>query len=76
MAALVIKNLPDELHRKLKARAARHHRSMTREAIMQLERALSEPDEADVRRVPPEPLDVGFRPDDKWLYKAIREGRE
>jgi plasmid stability protein len=28
MAGLVIKNLPDELHRKLKARAAQHRRSI------------------------------------------------
>lgn len=33
MPSLVIKNLPEELHVKLKEQAARHHRSMTREAI-------------------------------------------
>ena len=76
MPSLVIKQLPEDLHRKLKARAARHRRSMTREAIVQLEKALSEPDEDVALRAPPEPLDVGFRPDDEWLYRAIREGRE
>ncbi|MCP4432727.1 MAG: Arc family DNA-binding protein [Gammaproteobacteria bacterium] len=33
MPSLVIKNLPEDLHVKLKEQAARHHRSMTREAI-------------------------------------------
>lgn len=37
MAALVIKNLPDAIHRRLKEQAERHHRSMTKEAIAQLE---------------------------------------
>lgn len=41
MPALLIKDLPEELHRKLKEQAARHHRSMTREALMLLEQALS-----------------------------------
>lgn len=41
MPALLIKDLPEELHRKLKEEAARHHRSMTREALMLLERALT-----------------------------------
>ena len=33
MPSLVIKNLPEEIHVKLKAQAVRHHRSMTGEAI-------------------------------------------
>ena len=41
MPALLIKDLPEALHRKLKEEAARHHRSMTREALMLLERALT-----------------------------------
>lgn len=40
MPALVIKNLPPELHRRLKERARNHHRSMTQEAIEILENAL------------------------------------
>lgn len=42
MAGLVIKNLPDELHRKLKARAAEHRRSMTQEVLQLLERGLAD----------------------------------
>ena len=41
MLALLIKDLPEELHRKLKEEAARHHRSMTGEALVLLEQALS-----------------------------------
>ena len=41
MATLVIKNLPDELHAALKARAERHHRSLTKEAVTLIENALA-----------------------------------
>lgn len=37
MATLVIKNLPDALHRKLKERAKRNHRSLTKEAVALIE---------------------------------------
>ncbi|MDZ7685694.1 MAG: Arc family DNA-binding protein [Gammaproteobacteria bacterium] len=50
MASLVIKNLPEDLHAKLKARATQQHRSMTREAILLLETALRE---ERVSEVPP-----------------------
>lgn len=76
MVWLVIKNLPEELHRKLKERAARYHRSMTKEVIAQLEKALATPGDQPEYRSPPEPLKVGFKPDDEWVYRAIREGRE
>lgn len=41
MPNLTIKGLPDELHARLKERAERHRRSMNSEAIMILERALT-----------------------------------
>ncbi|MBI3480536.1 MAG: Arc family DNA-binding protein [Nitrosomonadales bacterium] len=41
MSGLLIKDFPPELHRKLKEEAARHHRSMTRQALALLEQALS-----------------------------------
>ena len=41
MATLVIKNLPDELHAALKARAERHRRSLTKEAVTLIETALA-----------------------------------
>lgn len=43
MTALVIKNLPAEIHHRLKDDAERHHRSMTQEAIAILERGLQRP---------------------------------
>lgn len=41
MATMTLKNLPDDLYERLKESAARHHRSINREAIARLERALS-----------------------------------
>ncbi len=41
MATLVIKDLPDELHRRLKEEAQKAHRSMNGEAIYLLEAGLS-----------------------------------
>ena len=43
MPGLLIKDFPPELHRKLKEEAARHHRSMTRQALALLEQALTTP---------------------------------
>ena len=43
MATLTIKNLPDALYAELKARAAAHRRSINSEAILAVERALTEP---------------------------------
>ena len=46
MSVLVIKNLPEEVHERLKKRAARNHRSLTREAIAVLEAAVNAPEPA------------------------------
>lgn len=43
MAVLTIKNLPDDLYARLKARAQAHNRSLNREAITCLEQALEAP---------------------------------
>ena len=43
MATLTIKNLPDQLYARLKARAAEHRRSINSEAILAVERALINP---------------------------------
>jgi plasmid stability protein len=42
LATLTIKNLPDALYAQLKARAAQHRRSINSEAILAVERALTE----------------------------------
>jgi plasmid stability protein len=40
---LLIKNMPEELHKKLKEQAKKHRRSMTQEAITILEQELLTP---------------------------------
>ena len=42
MATLTIRNLPDTLYARLKARAAEHRRSLNSEAILAVEQALTE----------------------------------
>jgi plasmid stability protein len=42
MAAVTIKNLPDELYERLKMAAQTHHRSINGEAIFCIERVLNE----------------------------------
>jgi plasmid stability protein len=73
MPGLVIKDLPAKLHRKLKERAARHHRSMTKEVLVVLERALSE--DAPPREVPA-PFKGRIALTDKLIARARREGRK
>lgn len=41
MATLTLKNVPDDLHRRLKARAERNRRSLNREAIRLLEEGVT-----------------------------------
>jgi len=70
--ALLIKDLPPELHAKLKREAGRNHRSMNRQALVMLEQAmhLSAPPEL------PPPAKGKFLLTDKWLKAAKREGRK
>ena len=76
MPALLIKDIPKDLHVQLKRRAARNHRSLTKEALAILEGALREnPErltlgEIDRRRVKPrKPITAAF------IRRAIRQGR-
>lgn len=48
MATLNLKNFPDELHEKLKSRAAEQHRSVSQEVIHILERALEHGEPASI----------------------------
>lgn len=41
MATITLKNVPDDLHQRLKASAARNRRSMNSEALVRLEQALT-----------------------------------
>ena len=74
MPGFVIKDLPENLHRKLKAQAIRHHRSMTKEVLAVLERALSEEDRPE--EVIPPPFKGRFALTDEFIDQARREGRE
>ncbi len=72
MAGLLIKDFPPALHRKLREQALRHHRSMTKEAVVLLEQSLS----VTATREPPSPLKGGFGLTDAFIEQARREGRE
>jgi len=71
MASLVLKDLPRELHRRLKEVAHRNRRSMTQQAIVFLESAL--------REVPPVVLPKPIKPlkriTGEMILESIREGR-
>ncbi|MDP3293236.1 MAG: hypothetical protein Q8M37_00690 [Nevskia sp.] len=47
MPSILLKNLPENLHRSLKARAARNHRSLNKEAISLLEAGLASASSSD-----------------------------
>jgi len=71
MPALVIKGLPIDIHRRLKEDAEEHHRSMTQEAIVILERGLHR-----VRPIPAFKAYKGSFPlTNEFIDKAKREGR-
>lgn len=54
MSTLVVRNLPEHLHEKLKQRAAANHRSMTKEVLHLLESGLQ--NQATARPLLPPPL--------------------
>jgi plasmid stability protein len=74
MPGLLIRDLPDDLHQKLKERAARNRRSLAKETLVILEKALR-----DMRAVqnpePPAPHKGQFQLTDEWIDQAKREGR-
>jgi plasmid stability protein len=75
MPGLLIKDFPPELHRRLKDEAARHHRSMTRQALALLEQALTAParDAADLLPDPLKPVKP-LTPGD--VVAVIRKSRD
>jgi hypothetical protein len=77
MPALVIRDIPPKLHRKLKAVAAQHRRSMTQEALVLLEEGLVREEAANQRMKEFPPIHKGpFPLTDEFLDWAKREGRE
>lgn len=75
MSGLLIKDFPPDLHRKLKEEAARHHRSMTRQALALLEQALSAQPKKAVELLP-RPIKPAKRVTKNDVVTAIREGRD
>lgn len=81
MPTITLKNVPDELHRRLKDRAERHHRSLNREAIRCLEEAVA--DErieeqallARIRANRARMVERGVWLTEESLREAIEEGR-
>ena len=73
MSALLIRDLPEELHDKIKDLAQRNQRSLSAEVIDLLEQALAEQDQAALTM--PAPLVGTFPITSEWLDKAKNEGR-
>ena len=73
MSALLIRNLPPEVHHNLKLLAQRNRRSLSDEASSLLEQALA----AQMHGVHdlPTPLVGAFPLTDEWLNSAKNEGR-
>lgn len=73
MTDLLIRQIPDELHTKLKQSARVNRRSVNQEVLFLLERSL---DEGDLPSAPlPPALNGKFLIDDDWLLHAREEGR-
>ncbi len=70
MAGLLIKQLPPELHRRLKRAAAKHRRSMAREALVVLEQGLG-----GLEGPPPPTLRGRFPLTNAWIRRAVDRGR-
>lgn len=73
MAGLLIRELPDDLHRKLRMRAKQNRRSMSKEALILLEMAFTS---VEPKRTPmPQPFKGKFLLTDEWIEQAKAEGR-
>ncbi len=75
MPGLLIRELPEELHRKLKERAARNRRSLSKEALVILETVLSDTNTFAGPELPT-PHKGRFLLTDEWIDQAKREGRQ
>jgi plasmid stability protein len=75
MPGLLIRDLPDDLHQKLKERAARNRRSLAKETLVILETALRGAS-AEGNPELPAPHKGQFLLTDEWIDQAKREGRQ
>ena len=72
MASLILRDIPEEVHKRLRDRATRHRRSMTREAVDILERDLLA--EEPVRLPPLVPGGTDIPAEE--IDRAVDEGHE
>jgi len=72
MPAVIVRDMPVEMHRRLKSEALRHHRSMNQEVIAILEKELTA---ARPVKLPP-PVKPLVPVDGKWIADAIRKARD
>jgi plasmid stability protein len=71
MPTLVIRDLSPEIHRLLKERAEKNHRSVNKEVITILEESVTPS-----RQALPPPMEGAFLVTQDWLDEARRIGRE
>jgi len=71
MPTLVIRDISPEIHRRLKERAAQHHRSLTKEVVTILEDSLA----PSTGTLPPL-MKGAFPVTQEWLDEARQTGRE
>ncbi len=71
MASLMIRDVPAEIHARLKSDAKRHHRSMAKHLLAILEQSLSK--ELTTEEI--QPVCGRFPLTDEFLDRAKREGR-
>lgn len=74
MPDLLIRNLPEDLHARLKVAAAAHRRSVTQETIATLERGLNTHDSTERQPLPP-PMVPRKKITMNETLEYIREGR-
>jgi len=73
MTSLLIRDLPEQVHRKLRARAKQNRRSLAKEALILLETVLASEEENKIEL--PQPFAGQFLLTEEWLDQAKREGR-
>jgi hypothetical protein len=74
MPGLLIKDMPAELHRKLKESAEKNRRSMTKQALVLIEEALTQSSRmATLEEI--QPVRPNKRLTDTLIETAIQEGR-
>lgn len=75
MSTLVVKNLPEDLHEKLRRQAKRNHRSVTKEVVHLIEAGIAA-HRPKVKLPPPLELKSGRMLTIEEIEDAIAEGRE